>query len=130
MRLHSGAILIVFGGVLLMSRAFWTAQPLFGESSPGKQMFEQRCTGCHSLDQLKAGPPLRGVYGRPAGSVASFPYSEAIRKSGVVWDAHSLDQWLTDPDGFIPDADMAFRVPKKEERAVIIEYLKSLSAQR
>ena len=39
----------------------------------------------------------------------------------------SLDKWLTDPDGFIPDNDMAFRVTKPEERTKIIEYLKDVS---
>ena len=77
--------------------------------------------------RAEAGPRLRGVYGRPAGSVASFPYSESIRKSGVTWDGSSLDKWLTNPDGFIPDNDMAFRVTNSEERAAIIDYLKDVS---
>jgi cytochrome c len=90
-------------------------------------MFEKRCAGCHALDSEKTGPRLRGVFGRPAGSVPKFPYSEPLRKSGVTWDASSLDKWLTDPDGFIPDNNMAFRVVNKDERAIIIEYLKDVS---
>jgi cytochrome c len=109
---------------VLISRAVGS---LSAETSPGKQIFEKRCTGCHALDNEKTGPHLRGVYGRPAGSVASFPYSESLRKSGVTWDSGSLDKWLTDPDGFIPDNDMAFRVANPEERAAIIEYLKDAS---
>jgi cytochrome c len=130
MRLHSGAILIIGCSLLLASRVPWAVQPLLGENSTGKEIFEKRCTGCHSLDHEKGGPHLRGVFGRSAGSVASFPYSESVRKSGVVWDAVSLDKWLTDPDAFIPDNDMAFRVTNKEERAAIIEYLKEVSSQR
>ena len=105
----------------------WAVRPLFAETNPGKQIFEKRCTGCHALDNEKVGPRLRGVYGRPAGSVASFPYSEAVRKSGVTWDNSSLNKWLTNPDAFIPDNDMAFRVTNSEERTSIIEYLKELS---
>jgi cytochrome c2 len=30
----------------------------------GKEIFEKRCGGCHSLDRDKEGPRLRGVYGR------------------------------------------------------------------
>jgi cytochrome c len=130
MRLHSGAIVVVFCGALLLSRVPWAVQPLFAENRAGKEMFEKRCTGCHALDHEKIGPRLRGVYGRVAASVSSFQYSEPLRKSGVMWDAVSLDKWLTDPDGFIPDNDMGFRVANKEERAAIIEYLKEMSPQR
>ncbi len=121
------SVLIALGGALLVTWISWGVRPLFAETSPGKQMFEKRCTGCHALDNEKTGPRLRGVYGRPAGSIASFPYSEALRKSGVTWDNSSLDKWLTDPDAFIPDNDMAFRVTNSEERASIIDYLKELS---
>ena len=127
MRDLSISVLIGFGGALLMTWISWSVQPLFAETSPGKQIFEKRCTGCHSLDNEKTGPRLRGVYGRPAGSVAEFPYSEAVRKSGVTWDGGSLDKWLTDPDAFIPDNDMAFRVTNSEERTAIIGFLKELS---
>src|SRR5713226_6326205 len=98
--------LITFGCVVLVTGISWGVRPLFAETSPGKQMFEKRCTGCHALDNEKTGPRLRGVYGRPAGSVPSFPYSEAIRNSRVIWDGSSLDRWLTDPDAFVPDNDM------------------------
>jgi cytochrome c len=127
MRGLSISVLIALGGALLVTWISSGVRPLFAETSPGKQMFEKRCTGCHALDNEKTGPRLRGVYGRPAGSVASFPYSESLRKSGVTWDNSSLDKWLTDPDAFIPDNDMAFRVTNSEERTSIIEYLKELS---
>jgi len=127
MRGLSISVLIALGGALLVTGISWAVRPLFAETSPGKQIFEKRCTGCHALDNEKTGPRLRGVYGRPAGSIASFPYSEAVRKSGVTWDNSSLDKWLTDPDAFIPDNDMAFRVTNSEERAAVIEYLKELS---
>jgi cytochrome c len=130
MRLDSGVIVIVFCGALLLSRVPWTVQPLLAENKAGKETFEKRCTGCHALDQEKTGPRLRGAYGRKAASVPSFQYSESLRKSGVTWDAVTLDKWLTDPDGFVPDNGMAFRVSNKEERAAIIEYLKEVSPQR
>ena len=128
MRLHSTAYLAALGA-FLVTCVSWNAQPLSAGSSPGKEMFEKRCTGCHALDNEKTGPRLRGVFGRPAASVTTFPYSDSLKKSGVVWDSTSLDKWLTDPDGFVPDNDMAFRVPNKDERASIIEYLKAVSAK-
>ena len=35
----------------------------------GQALFQKRCTGCHALDADHEGPRLRGVVGRPAGSV-------------------------------------------------------------
>jgi cytochrome c len=120
--------LIAIGGVALVSFVASAVRPLLAEN-PGKQVFEKRCTGCHALDNEKAGPRLRGVYGRPAAGVASFPYSDALRKSGITWDGGTLDKWLTDPETFIPDNDMAFRVANPEERAAIIGYLKEVSGK-
>jgi cytochrome c len=97
--------------------------------SRGKETFEKRCGGCHSLDRDKEGPRLRGVYGRPSGSVSSFSYSTALKSAHISWDAESLDKWLTDPDKVVPDTDMAFHVDKADERRDIIAYLKDLSGK-
>jgi cytochrome c len=98
-----------------------------GDPTRGQQVFENRCTGCHSLDQDKEGPRLRGVFGRKAGSVPTFKYSDAMKASDVTWDAASLDQWLADPDKIVPNSDMPFRVPKARERTDVIAYLQQLS---
>jgi cytochrome c len=82
------------------------------------------------LDRVKAGPPLRGVYGRKAGAMASFTYSDALKKSQITWSAESLDRWLTDPDVLVPENDMEFQVVNPEERKQIIGYLKQISARR
>ena len=98
-----------------------------GDAPPGKDLFEQRCGGCHSLDRDKEGPRLRGAYGRAAASVESFAYSEALKKSGLTWDAGTLDRWLTDSEKLVPNTDMTFRVPSAAERGAIIEYLRQNS---
>lgn len=95
----------------------------------GHDVFERRCGGCHSLDNDKEGPRLRGVYGRKAGTVPSFKYSDALKKANVTWDESSLDKWLTGPDQFIADVDMDFHLQKPEERSAVIAYLKQLSAK-
>jgi cytochrome c len=96
-----------------------------GDADRGKQLFEKRCTGCHSLDQDKEGPRLRNVYGRTAGSISTFKYSDALKSVHVTWDDFSLDKWLTDTESLIPDNDMSFHVPKADERADIIRFLKA-----
>jgi cytochrome c len=96
------------------------------ETGGGKDTFEKRCSGCHSLDHDKEGPRLGGVYGRAAGSLASFNYSDALKNSHITWDANSLDKWLAGPDKVVPETDMAFHVESAAERSAIIAYLKQL----
>jgi cytochrome c len=124
---RSGSIVAL--GVLTLL-AIWTVQPpqAAGQGGQdGKSLFEKRCSGCHALDADHEGPRLRGVFGRPAGKVTTFKYSDALQKAKVTWDEAELDKWLTDTESVAPDNDMGFRVPKQDERAAIIAYLKSLS---
>jgi cytochrome c len=95
----------------------------------GQELFLRRCRGCHGLDEDMEGPRLRNVYGRVAGSVASFEYSAALRKSAITWNADSLEKWLASPDRLVPGNDMSFYVERPEERAAIIEYLKGIAGK-
>ena len=87
----------------------------------------RRCGACHSLDQNRVGPKHRNVYGRQAGSVEGFPYSNALRNLDVVWDGETLDAWLANPVAFAPGTSMGFRLTDAEERRAIIAYLRSLT---
>jgi cytochrome c len=111
---------------LLLSHA-WAASN--GAAEKGRQLFQKRCTGCHSLDKNKEGPRLRGVYGRKAGSLADFTYSDTLKNSKITWDQTSLDRWLTNPDVLVSDSDMAFHVSNPEERADIIQFLRVSSGK-
>ena len=95
-----------------------------GDTIAGRSAFEKRCTGCHALDHEKTGPRLAGVVGRKAGTVSGFPYSDAVKKSALVWNEAALDKWLADPETVIPDTEMAFRLENPVERAAIIAFLK------
>ena len=95
-----------------------------GNPTRGKELFEKRCGGCHSLESDKEGPRLRDVYGRRAGSIPTFKYSDALKSARYTWDAATLDRWLTNTESVVPDNDMDFHVPKADERADIIEFLR------
>ena len=95
----------------------------------GEALFEKRCGGCHALDRDKEGPRLGGVYGRTAGSVRSFQYSDALKKSKIKWSEKTLDKWLTDTEKLVPNNDMTFHVEKADERTEIIAYLKQNSGK-
>ena len=90
----------------------------------GKELFQKRCGGCHALDRDKEGPRLHGVFGRTAGSIESFQYSDALRNSNVVWGEETLERWLADTESLVPGNDMTFHVEKAGERRAIIAFLK------
>ena len=116
-------------GACLIFASFVVAAISFGEQKrPGKDLFHNQCGGCHSADQDRVGPRLRGVFGRTAGAIHTFQYSEALKSSHLVWDVATLDKWLQDPDSVVADNDMSFRLESQAERAAIIEYLKRLTA--
>lgn len=93
----------------------------------GRLQFLFRCGGCHALDVNRTGPSLRGVVGRPAGSLDTFGYSSSLEHSGVVWSEHRLDQWLTAPLRLVPGTRMTVTVKSAEDRLALIAYLRSVS---
>jgi len=100
-----------------------------GDASQGKQLYEARCGGCHSLDQDRIGPRHRGVVGRKAGAVAGFEYSAALRASRIVWSSKTLDRWLADPERLIPGQRMNYSVPDAADREALIAYLKESATE-
>ena len=120
---------ILVGFVLLVAGSSLSVAVRGQGREDGKALFEKRCGGCHALDRDKEGPRLGGVYGRPAGSLDSFQYSDALKKSKLKWAEDTLDKWLTDPEKLVPNNDMTFHVEKPDERREIIAYLKSLSSR-
>lgn len=93
----------------------------------GKQKFGM-CRSCHTIVPGGAnmtGPNLHGVFGRKAGEVASYKYSDAVKNAGFVWDADHLDKWLAEPRTFLPGTKMSFAGLKDpKDRVDLIAYLK------
>jgi cytochrome c len=100
-----------------------------GDSARGKEIYDTRCSACHSLDANRVGPMHRGVYGRKAGSVPDYNYSAGVRASTVIWTEETLDKWLTEPRAFIPGAKMTFHLSQKTDRDDVIAYLKQESGK-
>ena len=100
-----------------------------GDPARGKEVFEKRCTGCHSLTQDREGPRLHDVYGRVSGTVAGFDYSPALKNAAILWNEETLERWLSDPDAFVPGNNMEFQVVKPQERVDIIAFLKKSAAR-
>jgi len=117
-----------FAGLLLLALPP-VALPA-GDVNRGAREFAQ-CTACHSVEPGRQliGPSLAHVWGRKAGTAEGFiRYSEPLQRSRVVWDAQTLDKWLTNPQAFVPGTGMAFPgIRDAGERADLIAYLKAVS---
>ncbi len=71
------------------------------------------------------GPNLHGLFGRKAGAVKGFAYSPALKASGLVWNAKTLDQYLAAPTATVPGTRMVMKVGDPARRAALIAYLKA-----
>ena len=70
------------------------------------------------------GPSHRGVFGRKAGSLPDYDYSDALKSANIVWNEETLDKWLTNPQSFVPGVKMFFHLDSAQDRADVIAYLK------
>jgi cytochrome c len=96
-----------------------------GDPRAGEAIYE-RCAACHSLAHDRAGPRHCGLLGRRAGSVPGFEYSEAMKRSRIVWNAASLDRFLANPVAVVPGTSMGYAgIPDRKERADLVAYLAS-----
>jgi cytochrome c len=96
----------------------------------GRQLFLDHCAACHLPQPGASGalaPSLVGVVGRPAGTVHGFPYSEALKKSGIVWTEENLRKWIADNKHMVPDTLMPHAsLSDPAEQYYVVEYLKTL----
>jgi cytochrome c len=84
-----------------------------------------RCLACHALAYDRTGPRHCGLFGRRAGSVKGFLYSDAMKKSKIVWDEKTLNDFLANPTRNVPGTTMGYAgVQDEAERANLIAYLR------
>ena len=88
-----------------------------GDAKKGKKVFN-KCKTCPFVDKekKKIGPHLVGLFGRTAGSVEGFNFSDAMKNSGIVWEKETLGAYLKDPKGYIPGNKMPFSGIKKADQ--------------
>jgi|HubBroStandDraft_1064217.scaffolds.fasta_scaffold1004965_1 cytochrome c len=115
--------------MLVIASGAHAADP--GDAAAGKTYFSQTCMQCHSADPAEGGgeigPSLIGVLGRTAGvGDPRFVYSPALKDSKLVWNAETLDRFLTDPAVAVPGTTMPIPVPVKKDRDNLIAYFQSL----
>jgi cytochrome c len=90
------------------------------------------CFACHTFNEggkAGIGPNLYGIVGAPHAHMQGYTYSEALKSKQGPWTYDELYEWLKKPSAYAPGTKMTFvGAPDPKERADIIAYLRSLSA--
>ena len=118
-RYCAGAVLVLTTGAVLA-----VGPPVSANVKNGAIVYE-RCVACHALAYDRTGPRHCGLIGRTAGTVRGFEYSDAMKKSKIVWTAKTLDKFLANPFAALPGTSMGYAgVTDAKERSDLIAYLR------
>jgi cytochrome c len=88
------------------------------DAAAGEKVFVQ-CRACHQVGETAkngVGPNLNGLFGRTAGTIEGYNYSEANKKSGIVWDEAVFAEYIQNPRAKIPGTKMIYAGLKDEKR--------------
>ena len=96
----------------------------------GERQFARKCSVCHTLQvdgRRRAGPTLFGVFGRQAGTLKGYPYSDALINSTIVWNEVTIDRLFKDgPDVVTPGTKMPIqRMKNAQDRQDLVRFLQS-----
>ncbi|MBS4045148.1 MAG: cytochrome c family protein [Alphaproteobacteria bacterium] len=91
-----------------------------------------KCRACHTLEargRNLVGPRLHGVFGKKAGSVPDYRYSEVMKNSKVIWTEQTMDAYLAATQDFMPGNKMYGGLAIAQDRVDLIAWLKQATAQ-
>ncbi len=103
------------------------------EMDNGERQFARKCSICHSLtpdDQRRAGPTLHGIFGRKAGTLPEYFYSDTLQDSDIIWDDETINALFDlGPDHYIPGSKMPMqRIAAEQDRNDLIAFLRRATA--
>jgi cytochrome c len=100
----------------------------------GAELF-RKCAACHTVianGAKRAGPTLRGLFGRQAGAVGGYKYSQALRAADLIWTEATVDALFAEgPHVYTPGSKMPIqRMTSAEDRAHLIAFLKRITTMQ
>lgn len=113
----------LIAGALLLA----ATPPVWAQDAAAGEKTFLACRACHQVgDAAKnaVGPVLNGLFGRKAGSVAGYSYSNANKESGLTWDEATFADYIKDPKAKVPGTKMIYPGLKDEQKVKdLIAYL-------
>lgn len=103
------------------------AEPRLPPKETFNRIFEP-CAHCHEIGEgarSSAGPVLTGIIGRKVAS-EKYPYSRAMRSSGLVWDKATLSRFIANPNEVVPGTRMLFGGLPQDKIAPLVDYIASI----
>lgn len=108
-------------GLLFLPLAFQSATAAEGNPVKGAELFKQ-CMVCHAVGdgaESPVGPHLNHIFGRRAGTIEGYNYSDAMRakgeSDGLIWDEKSLYIFIAGPDRYVKGTTMGFPGLRREK---------------
>ncbi len=103
--------------------------------SNGERQFARKCSICHALTPdggHKAGPTLYRLFGRAAGTVEGYKYSDILHKAKFAWSEITVDQLFDlGPDHYIPGTKMPMqRIAAIKDRNDLIGFLRQATTKK
>jgi cytochrome c len=100
----------------------------------GERQFARKCSVCHTLTPdgaNRAGPTLYGVFGRRAGTLPGYAYSDALLDSDIVWSEETIGRLFDEgPQEVLPGTKMPLqRMTDADERNALIAFLKEATRE-
>jgi cytochrome c len=115
--------------VLALALATASATAQAADAARGEKLYEE-CVACHSFEPgvHGIGPSLYRMFNRQAGELADYRYSPALKRSGIIWTADTLEAFITDSQQFVPANRMPYAgMPDAADRADLIAYLQKVT---
>ena len=140
-------ILVIIIALLVVGGSLWVIDPaggLFSLMSPAVSAKDEyryaaqpvgwdkpagSCVVCHSLEKdgpLRVAPGLWGIVGAPKARAKGYGYSQALATAGGAWTQQDLDDYLANPDKFLPGTKKTITGLPAKERTEIIAFLAKL----